>query len=155
MCPDNKHWILFWTKKWCIIGRTKLFSDTQYLFWNEWLWQTEWIINFFSSKTIGFNGIVYCIVSKRFLQNVPEFQSFWQNSFSFYRTNLLLCCNCCFAWIYLNISFMTWFCPKIGFYCRCIEILCQIKFSSLANYFRSYSILQFGIKSVGIYSRSL
>ena len=43
----------------------------------------------------------------------------------------------------------------IGFYCRCLEILCQIAFSSLGNCFRSYSILQFGIKSVGIYSRRL
>ena len=34
------------------------------------------------------------------------------------------------------------------FYCRCLEILCQIALSSLANYFRSYSLLQFGIKSV-------
>ena len=140
----------------CIIGRTKFFFQLLIICFemNDFDKLNELFI-FFSSKTIGFNGIVYCIVSKRFLQNVPEFQSFWQNSFSFYRTNLLLCCNCCFAWIYLNISFMTWFCPKIGFYCRCIEILCQIKFSSLANYFRSYSILQFGIKSVGIYSRSL
>jgi hypothetical protein len=40
----------------------------------------------------------------------------------------------------------------IGFYRKCLEILCQIVFSSLANYFRSYRILQFGIKSVGIYS---
>ena len=43
----------------------------------------------------------------------------------------------------------------IDFYCRCLEILCQIAQSSLANYFRSYSLLQFGIKSLGIYSRSL
>ena len=40
----------------------------------------------------------------------------------------------------------------IGFYRKCLEILFQIAFSSLANYFRSYSVLQFGIKSVGIYS---
>ena len=25
-----------------------------------------------------------------------------------------------------------------GFYCRCLDILCQIAFSSVANYFRSY-----------------
>ena len=43
----------------------------------------------------------------------------------------------------------------IGFYCRCLEILCQITFSSIANYFRSYRKKQFGIESVGIYSRNL
>ena len=43
----------------------------------------------------------------------------------------------------------------IDFYHRCLEILCQIAQSSLANYFRSYSLLQFGIKSLGIYNRSL
>ena len=26
----------------------------------------------------------------------------------------------------------------MGFYCRCLEILCQIAFNSVANYFRSY-----------------
>ena len=41
----------------------------------------------------------------------------------------------------------------IGFYCRCLDILCQIPFSSIANYFRSYRKKQFGVKSVGIYSR--
>ena len=41
----------------------------------------------------------------------------------------------------------------IGVYCRCLEILCQIAFSSIANYFRSYRKKQFGIKSIGIYSR--
>ena len=43
----------------------------------------------------------------------------------------------------------------IGVYCRCLEILSQIAFSSVANYFRSYRKKQFGIKSVGIYSRNL
>ena len=43
----------------------------------------------------------------------------------------------------------------IGFYCRCLEILCQIALSSVANYFRPYRKKQFGIKSVGIYSRHL
>ena len=38
-------------------------------------------------------------------------------------------------------------------YCRCLEISCQIASSSIANYFRSYSLLKFGIKSIGIYSR--
>ena len=38
----------------------------------------------------------------------------------------------------------------IDVYCRCLEILCQIALSSIANYFRSYSLLQFGIKSIGI-----
>ena len=38
-------------------------------------------------------------------------------------------------------------------YCRCLEILCQIALNSIANYFRSYSLLQFGIKSIGIYSK--
>ena len=41
----------------------------------------------------------------------------------------------------------------IGVYCRCLEILSQIAFSSVANYFRSYRKKQFGIESVGIYSR--
>ena len=41
----------------------------------------------------------------------------------------------------------------IDVYCRCLEILCQIAFSSIANYFRSYRKKQFGIKSIGIYSR--
>ena len=36
-----------------------------------------------------------------------------------------------------------------------VDILCQIAFSKLDNYFRSYSILQFGIKYEGIYSRRL
>ena len=41
----------------------------------------------------------------------------------------------------------------IGVYCRCLEILSQIAFSSVANYFRIYRKKQFGIESVGIYSR--
>ena len=41
----------------------------------------------------------------------------------------------------------------IDVYCRCLEILYQIAFSRVANYFRSYRKKQFGIKSVGIYSR--
>ena len=41
----------------------------------------------------------------------------------------------------------------IGVYCRCLEILSPIAFSSVANYFRSYRKKQFGIESVGIYSR--
>ena len=41
----------------------------------------------------------------------------------------------------------------IGFYCRCLNILCQIAFSNLVNYFRPYRKNQFGIKSVGTYSR--
>ena len=40
----------------------------------------------------------------------------------------------------------------IGVYCRCLEILSQIAFSSVANYFRSYRRKQFGIESAGIYS---
>ena len=43
----------------------------------------------------------------------------------------------------------------IDVYCRCLEILCQITLSSIANYFRSYSLLQFGIKSIGICTRHL
>ena len=43
----------------------------------------------------------------------------------------------------------------IDFYCRCLEILCQIALRSVATYFRSYSLLQFAIKYVGIYRRSL
>ena len=43
----------------------------------------------------------------------------------------------------------------IDVYCRCLEILCQIALRSVANYFRSYTLLQLGIKSVGIYSRQL
>ena len=35
---------------------------------------------------------------------------------------------------------------------RCLEILCQIAQSSLTNYFKSYCLLQFGIKSLGIYN---
>ena len=41
----------------------------------------------------------------------------------------------------------------IGVYCRCLEILSQIAFISVANYFRIYRKKQFGIESVGIYSR--
>ena len=41
----------------------------------------------------------------------------------------------------------------IGVYCRCLEILSQIAFSSIASYFRSYRKKQFGIKSVDINSR--
>ena len=41
----------------------------------------------------------------------------------------------------------------IGVYCKCLEILSQIAFSSVANYFRSYRKKQCGIESVGIYSR--
>ena len=43
----------------------------------------------------------------------------------------------------------------IGVYCRCLQILCQIEFSSIDNYFRSYRKKKFGIKSVGIYSRRM
>ena len=35
----------------------------------------------------------------------------------------------------------------IDVYCRCLEMLCQISSSSIANYFRSYRKKQFGIKS--------
>ena len=35
---------------------------------------------------------------------------------------------------------------------RCLEILCQIAFSSVAHYFRSYRKKQFGIKFVDIYT---
>ena len=38
----------------------------------------------------------------------------------------------------------------IDVYCRCLEILGQIAFGSIANYFRSYRKKQFGIKYVGI-----
>ena len=38
----------------------------------------------------------------------------------------------------------------IGFYCRCLEILCQIALSSIANYFRSYRKKQFGIRYFAI-----
>ena len=41
----------------------------------------------------------------------------------------------------------------IGVHCRYLETLSQIAFSSVANYFRSYRKKQFGIESVGIYSR--
>ena len=41
----------------------------------------------------------------------------------------------------------------IGVYCRCLEILSQFAFSSVADYFRIYRKMQFGIESVGIYSR--
>ena len=39
----------------------------------------------------------------------------------------------------------------IDVYCKCLQILFQIAFSSTANYFRPYRKKQFGIKSVGIY----
>ena len=51
-----------------------------------------------------------------------------------------------------TVAVSSWFIPNnfvIDFYCRCLEILCQIALSSIANYFRSYSLLQFGIKSLG------
>ena len=41
----------------------------------------------------------------------------------------------------------------IGVYCICLEILSQIAFSRVPNYFRIYRKKQFGIESVGIYSR--
>ena len=43
----------------------------------------------------------------------------------------------------------------IGVYCRCLEILSQIAFSSVANYFRIYRKKQFGIESVGIYTANM
>ena len=57
-----------------------------------------------------------------------------------------------------TVAVYSWFIANnfvIGFYCRCLEILCQIAFSSVANYFRFYRKKQFGIESVGIYSRNL
>ena len=57
-----------------------------------------------------------------------------------------------------TVAEYSWFIANnfvIGFYCRCLEILCQIAFSSIANYFRFYRKKQFGIESVGIYSRNL
>ena len=67
--------------------------------------------------------------------------------------NIHCCCIHCilYSWSIDN-NFV------IGFYCRCQEILCQIAFSIVhisANYFISYRKKQFGIKSVGIYSRRL
>ena len=62
-----------------------------------------------------------------------------------------------FAWYY-TVAVYSWSIANnfvIDVYCRCLEILCQIAFSSIANYFRSYRKKQFGIKSVGIYSRRL
>ena len=41
----------------------------------------------------------------------------------------------------------------IDVFCRCLEILCQIAFRSVANCFRSYRKKVFGLKSIGIYSR--
>ena len=57
-----------------------------------------------------------------------------------------------------TVAVYSWFIANnfvIGFYYRCLEILCQIAFSSIANYFRFYRKKQFGIESVGIYSRNL
>ena len=42
----------------------------------------------------------------------------------------------------------------IGVYCKCLEILSQIAFSSIANYFRIYRKKQFGIESVVINNRN-
>ena len=61
-------------------------------------------------------------------------------------------------WFNHTVAVYSWFIANnfvIGFYCRCLEILCQIAFSSIANYFRFYRKKQFGIESVGIYSRNL
>ena len=60
--------------------------------------------------------------------------------------------------MYYTVAVYSWSIANnfvIDFYCRCLEILCQIALSGVANYFRSYSLLQFGIKYVGIYNRSL
>ena len=51
-----------------------------------------------------------------------------------------------------TVAVYSWFIANnfvIGFYCRCLEILCQIALSSIANYFRFYRKKQFGIESVG------
>ena len=55
-----------------------------------------------------------------------------------------------------TVAVYSWFIAKnfvIGVYCRCLVILCQIAFSSVAKYFKSYRKKQFRIKSVGIYNR--
>ena len=57
-------------------------------------------------------------------------------------------------WEVYTVAVYSWFIANnfvIGVYCRCIESLCQIVFSSIANYFRSYSILE--IKPCGLGSR--
>ena len=54
-----------------------------------------------------------------------------------------------------TVAVYSWFITNnfvISVYCRCLEILCQIAFSSVANYFRFYRKKQFGIESVGIYT---
>ena len=57
--------------------------------------------------------------------------------------NIHCCCIHCilYSWSIDN-NFV------IGFYCRCLEILCQTAYSSIANYFRSYRKNQFGINVV-------
>jgi hypothetical protein len=61
--------------------------------------------------------------------------------------------------LYYTVALYSWSIANnfvIDVYCRCLETLCQIAFSSTANYFRSYRKKQFGIiESVGIYSRHL
>ena len=40
-----------------------------------------------------------------------------------------------------TVAEYSWFIANnfvIGFYCRCLEILCRIAFSNVANYYRSY-----------------
>ena len=72
----------------------------------------------------------------------------------FMGTYLSLCAYVNPVWNY-TVAVYSWSIANnffIGFYCRCIEILCACK---IANYSRSDSILQFGIKSVDIYSRRL
>ena len=55
-----------------------------------------------------------------------------------------------------TVAMYSWYIAITLLWVSTVDILCQIASSSLAyNYFRSYSILQFGIKSVGIYSRRL
>ena len=57
-----------------------------------------------------------------------------------------------------TVAVYSWFIANnfvIGFYCRYLEILCQVAFSSVAKYFRFYRKKQFGIESVFIYSRNL
>ena len=50
------------------------------------------------------------------------------------------------------VALYSWYIANNFVIGRCLQILCQIAFSIVANYFRSYRKKQFGIKSVGFYS---
>ena len=64
--------------------------------------------------------------------------------------------NPCLLWLKYTVAVYSWSIANnfvIGVYCRCLEILSQIAFSKVANCFKIYWKMQFGIESVGIYSR--